>query len=410
MAEMLYCEKCRKTMKDINFYTYRDGRKTELCKACLTLHVDNWDPETFLWLLEKFDVPWIEPEWAILRDRAYAKDPYKVTGISIFGKYLSKMRLIQHKDERWADTERLKAERDAKAAEAAEKKGKNESAETKEEYMREALANGSITEAQYKTFAESRAPEPSFRTEAEAFAAVAPPKDNSPYPANNTIFEEVEIVDVGANLNAEDKIYLAMKWGRLYPAADWVSLEQLYDDFMESFDIQGAARVDTLKMICKTSLKMNQAIDCGDVDTYQKLSRVYDAMMKSAKFTEAQNKEKEENEFSCFGQVVSFCEKEGGFIPEHVIEADFDVIDKIIKDLKTYNETLIKEDPTLAAQIEQYIKRKEIQDEMEQTEKDRMEGIEIEDLSDKDFIEYKNNLEEQCDEDKDLMDLLLEEE
>jgi len=61
---------------------------------------------------------------------------------------------------------------------------------------------------------------------------------------------------------------------------------------MNSFDIQGAARIDTLKMICKTSLKMNEAIDSGDIDAYQKLSRVYDSLMKSAKFTEAQNKDK----------------------------------------------------------------------------------------------------------------------
>jgi hypothetical protein len=60
---------------------------------------------------------------------------------------------------------------------------------------------------------------------------------------------------------------------------------------MSSFDIQGAARIDTLKKICKTSLKMDQAIDSGDIDSYQKLSRVYDTMMKSAKFTEAQNKD-----------------------------------------------------------------------------------------------------------------------
>ena len=37
---------------------------------------------------------------------------------------------------------------------------------------------------------------------------------------------------------------------------------------MNSFDIQGAARIDTLKMICKTSLKMNQAIDSVDIDCF----------------------------------------------------------------------------------------------------------------------------------------------
>jgi len=34
---------------------------------------------------------------------------------------------------------------------------------------------------------------------------------------------------------------------------------------MDSFTIEGAARIDTLKMICKTSLKMNEAIDIGDI-------------------------------------------------------------------------------------------------------------------------------------------------
>ena len=109
MGESRYCCKCRKTMDEKNFYTYRDGSKCELCKACLTMHVNNFDPSTFLWLLEKFDVPYIESEWNILRDRAYAKDPYKMTGMSVFGKYLAKMKLKQWNRYTWADTEKLKA-------------------------------------------------------------------------------------------------------------------------------------------------------------------------------------------------------------------------------------------------------------------------------------------------------------
>ena len=85
------CEKCGKEMEEINFYTYKDGSKTELCKKCLTMHIDNYDPETFLWLLEKMDVPYIEPEWNVIREKAYAKDPYGMNGTSVFGKYLSKM-------------------------------------------------------------------------------------------------------------------------------------------------------------------------------------------------------------------------------------------------------------------------------------------------------------------------------
>jgi hypothetical protein len=54
---------------------------------------------------------------------------------------------------------------------------------------------------------------------------------------------------------------------------------------MESYDIQTAAHKDTLKLICKTSLKANQLIDMGDIEGYQKMSKVYDTLMKSGKFT-----------------------------------------------------------------------------------------------------------------------------
>jgi hypothetical protein len=65
---------------------------------------------------------------------------------------------------------------------------------------------------------------------------------------------------------------------------------------MESFDIQDADSKNTLIFICKTYLKMNQAIDCGDVEGYQKLSRVYNDLRKTMKVTAAQNKE-EKTEF-----------------------------------------------------------------------------------------------------------------
>ena len=91
------CEKCGKVMDEGQFYTYKDGRKTELCKKCLTAHVDAFNEETFLWLLEKMDLPYIPAEWNILRDRIYEKDPSKLKSSSVFGRYLSKMKLKQWK-------------------------------------------------------------------------------------------------------------------------------------------------------------------------------------------------------------------------------------------------------------------------------------------------------------------------
>lgn len=394
MAEQLYCSKCRKTMADTNYYTYKDGTKAELCKSCLTMHINNFEPDTFLWLLEKFDVPYIAAEWNVLRDRAYQKDPYKMNGMSVFGKYLSKMKLKQWKHYTWADTERLQLEAEEKAKLYG---NPNEIAQEEIERMREAYENGEITEAQYQTYAEIKAPEPQF----EIVAGTGKPGFASPYPVNDNPFEQVDIVDVGADLTQEDKVYLAMKWGRLYSAADWVALEQLYTEFMNSFDIQGAARLDTLKQICKLSLKMNQAIDAGDIDTYTKLARPYDALMKSAKFTEAQNKDGNAAEFDSIGAIVAFCEKEGGFIPEYQIDAPRDIVDTVIEDNKRYLQTLIHNDTNLSQQIEQFLKKKEIQQEQKEDKKRaKAQGLDEVEITDEDYANFYAALNQDKDEDE----------
>ena len=386
MATM-YCKKCNKTMVDTNFYTYKDGSKCELCKACLTMHINNFDPESFLWILEKFDVPWLPWEWNVLRDRAYQKDPYKMNGMSVFGKYLSKMKLKQFVDPVtkksycWADSEKLQAKHEAEIKACG---GNLEQDKEKLEEMRQAYENGEISEAQYQTYAETHAPEPSFNFDKNGNQVT---KDGYVYPENGN-FEKVDLVDVGAELTDEDKIYLAMKWGRLYRADEWVALEQLYNDFMASFDIQGAARIDTLKKICKTSLKMDQAIDCGDIDTYQKLSRVYDAMMKSAKFTEAQNKEGKGNFADSVGELVAYCEKKenGGAIQPYKIDVPLDIVDKVIDDLKSYNKSLIYEDKSLAQEIEQYLKKREALDQIKRDKEEaKAKGLDYVEINDKDF-------------------------
>lgn len=391
MAEQIYCSKCRKTMADTNYYTYKDGTKCELCKACLTMHINNWEPDTFLWLLEKFDVPYIEAEWNVLRDRAYAKDPYKMNGMSVFGKYLSKMKLKQWKNYTWADTERLKLEAEEKAKLYG---NPNKIAEEDIAKMKEAYENGEITEAQYQTYAEIKAPEPQFDVVSGAGKGGFP----SPYPVNDNPFEQVDIVDVGADLTQEDKVYLAMKWGRLYSAADWIALEQCYNDYQNSFDIHNADLEKGLIQLSKLDLKLNQALDSGDFDSYTKLSRSYDALRKSLKFTEAQNKDNNATEFDSVGAIVNFCEKEenGGYIPPYVVDTERDIIDTVIRDMKNYTKILIDEDKNIAMQIEQYIKKKEILDQQERDQaKALADGLDYVEISDEELIEHKRWIEEQ---------------
>lgn len=396
VSEKCTCIKCKRTLADTKFYTYKDGAKCELCKDCLTMHIDNWDPETFLWILEKFDLPYIESEWNILRDRAYAKDPHKMTGLSVIGKYISKMKLKQFKNYTWADSDRLNQEANVRL----QMMGGSAGTEEEQEHIKEAYENGEISEAQYKTYIQTTAPEPRFEQISGQIKEV-----EGGFP------QDVELIDVGADLTAEDKVYLAMKWGKMYSAADWVALEKMYNDFQNSFDIQDAATDKTLMFICKTSLKMDQALDIGDFDTYQKLSKVYDAQMKSSKFTAAQNKDEKTKQFDAIGELVAYCEKTKGAIPEYVIDTPLDIVDKVIDDLQAYTRNLITSDSGLAQQIEEYIKKRERADEQRAAkEAAKAKGLDHIELDDDATVEYKESIAQQIEEDRVLLDSDLGEE
>ena len=413
-----YCEKCKKTMVDTAFFTYKDGTKCEMCKKCLTMHIDNYEPDTFLWILEKLDVPYAEAEWRVKREKEFEKNYTKATtsgakdarnaayamtknsGV-VLGRYLSQMKLKKWKDLTWADTEKIKQDAEEQANESKNK----EEFEKEIESVRKAYEQGEISEAQWKTYIDLNPEEEQQKSLEASFlngdsGAGGAYTDAYPTTANNPY--EIVPIDVGADLTDEDKLYLAMKWGQLYQPYEWVSLEKLFNEFMESFDIQGAARLDTLKLICKTSLKMNQAVDAGDIDSYQKLSRVYDAMMKSAKFTEAQNKDGENGSFSSVGELVAFCEKEEGAIPKFNIDAPQDVVDTIITDLKQYNKTLISEDTALAQQIEAFLKAKQTMEEMKKDKEEaRAKGLDYVEVDDEDMEERRLQLlEEQAEDDE----------
>ena len=387
MASRL-CVKCGKSMdENTQFYTYKNGDKTDMCKKCLTMHIDNFNPDTFLWLLEKMDVPYVPEEWNVLRDRAFAKNP-NLNGMSVFGKYLSKMKLKQWKEYSWADTERLKA--------LKEERNKLQIAEKEkfEAQIKEQFDNGEITEAQYKTLM-------STETQNEDYYMGTGPVLHIPADAANNPFLESNFIDVSllpdpaTQLTEEDKIYLAMKWGRLYTPADWIELEKNYNEMMNSFDIQDADTINTLVLLCKTNLKMNQAIDCGDVEGFQKLSKVSESLRKSAKFTAAQNKEQKNDYVDSVGELVAMCERDG-FIPRYATDIPQDKVDLTLKDMNSYVNKLVTQDLGFGQQIEDALKKIQIQREMNEAEDTAlmMDG-ETPELIDEDYEEFYNSIEEQ---------------
>ena len=75
MAERLICSKCGKSKRDVDFFKLKSGDRCDMCKDCLTMYIDNRKPDTFMWILEKFDVPYIEKMWITQTNKIYMKDP-----------------------------------------------------------------------------------------------------------------------------------------------------------------------------------------------------------------------------------------------------------------------------------------------------------------------------------------------
>lgn len=259
-----YCEKCHRTMSIKEFYKsnnlekYPDGYLNR-CKKCITMFVDNWNPQSYLWILQEADVPYIPAEWDKLL-ASYGKDKSKVTGMTIIGRYLSKMQLKQFRDYRWDDTERLQELEDKKTEEAMKRQG-----------------YGAVDIATVINDRKIVIPEEGF----------VEPEEPEPtrFLADTTYFDNLaEDEDSDLDLTPEDRTFLKLKWGKTYKPEEWVRLEQLYQEMCESYDIQGAGHEDTLKLVCKTSLKANQLLDIGDVDGAQKMIKMYDGLMKSGKF------------------------------------------------------------------------------------------------------------------------------
>lgn len=386
-AEQGYCKTCNRTMDENQFYLskrvdkYPPNGKMPECKKCLTRHVDNWNPETFLWILEEIDVPYIEEEWTTLVER-YCKDRSKVTGMTVLGRYLSKMKLKQYKDNVWADTEKLKAEAEARKVKAMTERGFTG------EQIEEALAAGTMPEK----------PEGWDENPAEA--------------EETSSIDLLEPVDFTDELTEEEKIGLAIKWGKTYRPYEWVQLEKYYQEMMMSFDIQTPSHEDYLKLICKTSLKAHQLIDLGDIEGFQKMSKVYDSLMKSAKFTAVQNKAESGEYVNSISELVLLCEKEGGFIPRFYTDEPKDKADQTLRDLRGYTHKLVTEEMNLGTLIEGAVKA--LQRQAEQVEDEDIDDEDLDFLEeteralrDDDFEEHFEFLEHQAEEDEALLRELL---
>ena len=368
---------------------YPDG-KLRQCKKCITMHVDNFDVDSYLWILQECDVPYVPDEWNKLL-ASYGKDRAKMTGATILGRYLSKMKLKQWRDYRWEHTEYLQEIANKKIEETMKRQGYDAVEISK------AISTASI-------------PVPQGILEQPVYEK----ENDNPFlsQGNDDYFAEInggqdDFVD---DLTEEDRTYLRLKWGKTYKPEEWIRLEQLYEEMMASYDIQGAGHIDTLKLVCKTSLKANQLIDIGDIEGFQKMSKVYDSLMKSGKFTAAQNKAESGDFVDSIGELIEMCEKQG-YIERYYIESPKDRVDLTIADMQRYTKTLIEEETNLPIMVEKALREieKEDKDSAANDETDIIDDVEISlddleaTLKDQDFTDFDDFLDEEAAADADFL-------
>lgn len=393
MAETYYCEKCNRTMNGTEFYSsnnlekYPNDGKFPVCKKCMTMHVDNWNPDTYLWILQEADVPYVPDEWNKLMEK-YGRDPQSMTGMTILGRYLSKMKLKQFKNYHWKDTEFLQQMANNKLEQTMKRQGYDaQQIATAIEKSSIAIPEGELKEPVY-------APPPNAPTE-DYFAQ-----------QSGEVEQELDLTD-------EDRTYLRLKWGKTYKPEEWVKLEQLYEEMMASYDIQGAGHKDTLKLICKTSLKANQLIDIGDIEGFQKMSKVYDSLMKSGKFTAAQNKAESGEFVDSIGELIELCEKEG-YIERYYVEQPHDKVDLTIQDMQRYTRTLIEDETNISTMVEKALREnaKEDEEKAKNAESDIVDDadLSIEELEktikDSDYADFEEFKEQESAQDNEFLQSL----
>lgn len=386
------CEKCNRVKKGSEFYSshnlekYPNDGKMPQCKMCLTMHVDNWDPDTYLWILQEIDVPYIPEEWNKLM-ATFAKPGAKVSGMTILGRYLSKMQLKQFKEYRWKDSDFIQQMNNAKIEATMKKQG----------YSAVEIAEV----IQKGTFSMPDKP----LEQPECGDSLMEEEGGEDYFAGPAIDDDI-------GLTEEDSTYLRLKWGKAYKPEEWVWLEQLFEEMMGSYDIQSAGHIDTLKLVCKTSLKANQLLDIGDVDGAQKMIKMYDGLMKSGKFTAAQNKAESGEFVDSISEIVALCEKDG-FIPRYYTDGPQDKVDKTILDMQEYTHTLVTEEMHLGELIEKALKQieedrlkeaeLEIDDETEDEALEReLFDLSNQELTDDDFADFYDAEDEQYAQDGDF--------
>lgn len=136
------------------------------------------------------------------------------------------------------------------------------------------------------------------------------------------------------------------------------------------------------------------------------MSKVYDSLMKSGKFTAAQNKAENGEFVDSVGELIALCEKDG-YIEKFYVDGPQDKVDVTIQDMQRYTRRLVEEETNLNELLQAAIERNAKEDAEDKDESDivdfddmTMEDIENQITTDRDFEEFNEFQSKEMDEDE----------
>lgn len=136
------------------------------------------------------------------------------------------------------------------------------------------------------------------------------------------------------------------------------------------------------------------------------MSKVYDSLMKSGRFTAAQNKAENGEFVDSVGELIALCEKDG-YIEKFYADGPQDKVDITIQDMQRYTRRLVEEETNLNELLQAAIERNAKEDAEDKDESDivdfddmTMEDIENQITTDRDFEEFNEFQSKEMDEDE----------
>lgn len=408
------CKICGRTLREGSFVSDKSNEVTgrsAICMDCMCTGVDNRRPSTFLHILQHFDVPYIESTWAKMTNKAYQKNPTTFGPTSVIGKYLKVMHMTQFANLRFADSDKSIANAGmvrpiqicevwGEPEETVLNEGERviignpssnrlpEKLDPIERRMRQAekaaeakvrtkqaMIDAGVVVDDTDNNTNSRVLRDEIRKAAEDLVGglqLPSPQQQQPNTVaglDPALTQENDAIIMNS-LTKEDQTYLIGKWGAYYTPSQWVKMERMYNEYADEYELN-IDRAETLKKICTTSVKMDEALEMGDVNAYKNLSAVYGQLRKDGKFTEVQNKADVVRPFDTVGEIVRLCEDELGPIPEWGDPDMYpqDQLDVILNDYKEYVFHLVKNEMGLGQIIERYVEK------LEKAERDKEEAM-----------------------------------